>query len=1009
MLSCSKKGDITIKFHYKREYDDYENWSFYIWERDMYGRDLNPKEFSINKKGVIEDSFGRVLTIFLNKNEEVNKLGFLIKKGKQNEWLRKDIEIDRYIPLKKKMDIYVIEGKNEIFFSKKEALDYLEEEKSEKQISKKKEKIKVKIHYKRYDQDYAGWDIWVWKKYLLDIEKEGKAYQFEEDSFGRVACFFIEKDEDLINLGIKIKRFDWQEKDVDMDRYIDVRNVNEKGELEVYLLQYEEKIFYTRLDVDDSPKILKACIEGSNRICAVLNYPIMYNDTVNSFKVMCGNENLTVKYVNRIQNSKNYEIITKEELFIDKRYTLLKDGYKGIQVSIENRYDSKEFKERYIYRGNDLGLTYTKESSKFRVYAPTANSVKLCLYDAGIEGNLITEMQMEAKECGTWGIEVKGDLNGFYYTYKVDNYGKEREAVDIYVKAVGINGKRGAIINLEETNPIGFKDEKSPELPDILSSIIYEAHVRDLTIDKNSGVKNKGLFLGLTEDNTYSKEGEKTGLAHLKEIGITHLHLLPVFDFDSVNEMVDDGSYNWGYDPRHYNTPKGWYSTNASDPKTRIFEFKKMVQVLHENGIRVIMDVVYNHTAKTEDSDFNKIVPGYYYRKGRNGGFSNGSGCGNETASEREMVSKMIIDSLIYWVKEYHIDGFRFDLMALHDVNLMNRVRQEMDKIRPNIVIYGEGWTGFGESALAYEQQARRENSHKLNRIATFNDKMRDIIKGNNTKEGEREAGFANGASGKDELLKAHIVGSVWHNQINYDVVNITLVDTPEKSINYAAAHDNLTLSDKINCTNGFEREEERQKICKLCNAIVLTSQGIPFLSGGQEFMRTKQGMHNSYNAGDEINKFDWYRKTKYIEVFNYTKRLIAFRKRHPGLRMLNAEQINKNLKFMDINVSNVVGYTINNNANGDLFKKMAVIFNSSGNNVKVTLEGKEWAIALDDRKEEIKELETIKSINDGSELWVRPRSAVILGDVEGVKEDLKIKLLEQEKVKKEYNQMLIK
>lgn len=1006
MLSYSK-SDITIKFHYKRK-DDYKNWNFYLWERDIYGRDINPREVSIDKEGITENDWGKVIEVHPNKNKLVNKLGFLIKRGNVNEWLEKDINLDRYIPLKKKLDVYILEGERRVFFSKGEVRKYLKSIEKEEEVVKKKRKIKCRVHYKRYGKDYDGWSIWLWKRYLLDCEKEGTAYYFnKEDEFGRFAEFYIEVDEDLVDLGIKIKRFDWKEKDVDMNRYISIYKLNDRGELEVYLLQYEEEIFYNRESVNDSPKILKAYIEGSNRICAYLNYPVM--DGNNDFDVVCDDEKLEIKCINKMQNSKNYEIITKQDLFVDKKYTLLKSGYEKIQVSIEKRYDSQEFKEKYVYNGNDLGLTYGKEFSEFKIYAPAANGVKLCLYDSGVYGNLLREVNMEPGEKGTWKVRIDGDLDGLYYIYKVNNYGKEMEAVDVYAKAVGVNGKRGAIINLEDTNFDGWKEDKSPELSDILSSIIYEVHVRDFTIDENSGVRHKGLFLGAVEDNTYSREGEKTGLSHLKELGVTHVHFLPVFDYDSVNEMCDDGTYNWGYDPRNYNALKGGYSTNAFDPKTRIIEFKKMVKALHDNGIRIIMDVVYNHTARTEDSNFNKIFPGYYYRKNRNGEYSDGSGCGNEIASEREMVSKMIIESLIYWVKEYHIDGFRFDLMGLHDINLMNRVREEMDKIRPNIIIYGEGWTGFGISALPYEEQARRENLHRLKGVATFNDKFRDTVKGNNSQQGQGEAGFANGASGKDEALKAHIVGDVWHHQVNYDVVNTVLVDSPEKSINYVAAHDNLTLSDKIGFTNWFEGEDEHKKICKLCNAIVLTSQGIPFLSGGQEFMRTKKGMHNSYNAGDEINKFDWYMKAKYIEVFNYTKRLIDFRKRHAAFRMSSGSEINKNLKFMDINVSNVVGYTINNKANGDLFEKIAVIFNGSGNDVKVTLEGKDWAIALDDRKEEMKELEVIKNVENGSELWVRPRSAVILGDTMGVKEELKIREIEREKVNAVGNGMLIR
>lgn len=982
--------EITIRFHYKRKNDDYKDWNFWVWERDREGNDKNEREVNFDET---EDSFGKVVTVKVNKKKGIKKLGFIARRAeKDNDWAEKDIEDDRFIPLKKKnkeVDVYVVEGEKTYFLDKNKALKFIEDKNHKTVNQEKKEKVKIKIHYRRYDKDYEYdngndiWKLWVWEKDSLGFEGNGSSHDFSKvDKYGRYAEFYIEKGENLTDLGIRVYRGNWTDKDIDMNRYIPVSKIDENGNIEAYLLQEDDKIAYKRADVEDLPKILKAHIEDKHRIFAILNYcPVNMDD----FKVVDGDKELKVERVTEVAH-KTYEIVTKDELSVKNRYTLLKGGYKEKQISIEKLYDTEEFKKNFVYDGNDLGLTYTKEMSKFKVWAPVANSVKLCLYEKGIGGKCLEEINMKPSEKGTWELDVNKDLYGCYYTYKVDNYGKEMEAVDPYAKAVGANGERGAVIDLKTTNPKEWSQDVSPNLNHIEDSIIYEAHVRDITIDKNSGVKYRGKFLGLTEENTKSIEGEKTGLSHLKDLGVTHLHLLPIFDFSGVNERSDDGkTYNWGYNPENYNVPEGSYSTNANIPEVRIEECKEAIHALHKNNIRVIMDVVYNHTAKTEDSNFNKIVPGYYHRKRWDGSYSNGSGCGNEVSSEREMTKKMIIDSLKYWVKEYHVDGFRFDLMGLHDINLMNDIRKEMDNINPKIILYGEGWTAMGTSTLPYDQQARRENARQLDRIGTFNDVIRDAIKGSNSEEGEREPGFANGAFGKEDLIRASVVAAVRHYQIN----NNDKVDEPIQTINYASAHDNLTLWDKINCTNRFDREEERIKIDKLSAAIVMTSQGIPFIHGGEEFLRTKQGVHNSYESSDEINKFDWYRKTKYIDVNNYYKRLIALRKEHPAFRMTNSDDIRKNLHFMDnIHIPNVVGYTIRNNANGDNFSDVAVIFNANANKVQVTLPEGKWAMVLDGRKGEIRELECVKD----NRIWIDGITAVVLADAPSVEKELERK-----------------
>lgn len=1012
--NVAKESLKVFNFFYMRRDGRNKGLNLWKWERDRYGNDMNAEEVEFDNKDILKDDFVKIVTLKVKKTENLKKLGFLVKRTEgNNPWSEKDVAEDRFVPVKKSRDncnVYIINDVKEIFYTKEEAMEYLRNRERVEPVEDNQEKIKVKIHYRRHDGDYDGWNVWCWKRDYLDTEVEGRDYYFSNkpDSYGNYAEFYIDRSERLSKLGIIIKRNNWAERDIYINRFIDVTRVDENGELNVYLLQDEEKIVYREEDIDRSSKILKAYLSEDNRICAVLNRAIPNEDSMDDFVVM--DENGREVAVDSVKNIgyKRYEIITKENLSIDKKYTLLKNNYRGCQVSIESKYDSKEFNELFNYGGDDLGLQYSKERSKFKIWSPTANKVKLCLYKNGIEeaSEEVEEIEMTPAENGTWEVTVPRDLNGLYYKYKVNNYGKEREAVDIYAKAVGVNGERGAIIDLGDTNPDGWDKDRGPVLKNMEDAIIYEAHIRDLTIDENSGVEHKGKFLGIVEEGTRSKEGEKTGLSHLKDLGVTHVHVLPMFDYSGVNERTDDGKYNWGYNPENYNVPEGSYATDATDPKTRIIECKKAIKALHDKGIGVIMDVVYNHTAKTEDSNFNKMVPGYYYRKNSDDTFSNGSGCGNETSSEREMTAKMIIDSIKYWATEYHIDGFRFDLMGLHDIKLMNRIREELDKIRPNIIMYGEGWTGYGGSALPYDLRAIREHAWQLNNIGTFNDEGRDAIKGVNTKDREKDAGFVNGAIGKEELIKATIVAAVKHSQ-----VRITpKVDKPIKTINYVSAHDNRTLWDKICCTNSGDREEERIKIDKLSTAIVLTSQGIPFIHGGEEFLRTKKGVHDSYNAGDEINKFDWYRKAKYIDVNNYYKRLIALRKEHPAFRMTTEEDIEKNIRFIDMHIPNVVAYTINNHANEDSFERIVVIFNGNIGSVKVTLPDGMWAMVLDGRKEDITNLECVKNsglsssglkynkvesntqsynfLND-NELWVEGRSATILADAVSVDKEL--------------------
>jgi pullulanase len=607
------------------------------------------------------------------------------------------------------------------------------------------------------------------------------------------------------------------------------------------------------------------------------------------------------------------------------------------------------FDEYPVYKGNDLGIHFNNKETIFKVWAPVATEVVLRLYESSEGGEAISTHQLSKLNDGVWQINITKNIKDKYYTFQVLNEGKwSLETPDIYVKAVGVNGKRGMIVDLQETNPINWENDKRPILNRFTDIIIYESHVRDISISDNSGIKHKGKFLGFTEKGTNSKEGISTGLDHMKELGITHIHLLPSFDFNSIDESkLELNNYNWGYDPVHYNVPEGSFSTDPYNGKVRIKEFKQMVQSLHENGIRVILDVVYNHTAHLNTS-FNQFAPGYFYRHKADGSYSDASACGNETASERAMMRKFIIESVVYWAKEYHLDGFRFDLMGILDIETMNQVSEALHKVDPTIFIYGEGWTA-GTSPLAENLRAVKKNTDKLKKIAAFSDDIRDGLRGpfNNTKQ----SGFVSAVKGTAESVKFGIVASTQHPQVDYSQVNHSKASwaaEPYQTINYVSCHDDPTLFDRLAESNLGSTEADLIKMDKLAQTVVLTSQGIVFLHSGAELLRTKNGVHNSYKSPDSINQIDWSRKTKYKEVFDYYKGLVSLRKTHPAFRMPSTKMIQEHLRFIDTADELFIAYKISGYANGDQWKEILVLLNGDTSPKQFTLTAGNWTLVAD-------------------------------------------------------------
>lgn len=663
---------------------------------------------------------------------------------------------------------------------------------------------------------------------------------------------------------------------------------------------------------------------------------------------------------------------------------------------------NNEFEKLYNYDG-ELGVVYSKEKSKFILWAPTAEKVDLVLYgDDGYDYNCkpVKTYNMNKGINGTWIVEINEELNGQYYNYLVTIDGIVNEVVDPYAKAVGVNGKRGMVIDLNSTNPEGWEEDRKPELKAPTDSIIYEAHVRDLTIDETSGIKDefKGKFKGLTESNSHIPGTNiKTVINHIKNMGFTHIHLLPSFDYGSVDETkLDEPQFNWGYDPENYNVPEGSYSTNPYLGDVRIREFKEMVKALHEAGIRVVMDVVYNHTFNL-DSCLNKAVPKYYYRQDEEGNYSDASACGNETASDRYMFRRYMVDSVVYWAKEYHIDGFRFDLMALHDITTMKEIRTTLDEVDESILIYGEGWTG-GDTPLSSEEQALKVNTVKYGdlQIAAFSDDMRDAIKGHVFEDAT--PGFVNGFNGLEDVIKFGIVASTENDQVEYTggpnqysgYGTTAWANQPYQTVNYASAHDNLTLWDKLQTTNPDASEKELLAMNKMSAALVLTSQGIPFFQAGEEIARTKVNEdgsfnHNSYNASDSVNKIDWTRKEEYSDLFEYYKGLITLRKSHKSFRMNTTSDIQSGLNFLDVTDSNVVAYTLDGKQTNDSWDNIAVIFNSNDCEVEVELPSSDWTIVVNGEKAGVESLGTV----DGNTVVVPAKASYVLVDTNSYNESL--------------------
>ena len=602
-------------------------------------------------------------------------------------------------------------------------------------------------------------------------------------------------------------------------------------------------------------------------------------------------------------------------------------------------YDSPEFAEKYTYTGNDLGNTYSKTETKMRVWAPTATAVKVVTYatantlaDEGVE----TAMTQDVN--GTWVAAIAGDKDGLIYNYRVTVDGNTNEAVDPYVRATTINGERGVVVDLAKTNPANWKKTKPAFSGKTTDAVIYELHVRDFSIDASSGIPaaHRGKFLAFTDLNT-TNNGQKTGISAIKDLGVTHVELLPFFDFASVDEA--DPSFNWGYDPKNYNVPEGSYSSDPTKPTARITELKQAIQAMHDQKLRVNMDVVYNHVYNAGNFSQETIVPGYWFRTDETGELTNGTGVGNDVASERPMVRKFIVDSVKYWATEYNLDGFRFDLMGIHDIQTVNEITAALKVIDPTIIVIGEGWN---MGTLPDDQKANQINIAKLNNVALFNDQIRDGLKG--SVFNATDTGWATGKVSAASDIYAGIVGN-----IDYSAAFLTKWTTtaPGQSVNYVESHDNLALADKLTASVKGISPAGVAQLSQFASSVAFLAQGVPFLQAGQEFLRSKNGNDNSYNADDATNSLKWSTKVKHVATTKYYQGLFALRAAHPAFRMSTTAQVKANLKFLKT-TNNVIAYSLNGKAVKDAASTIVVIHNPNAAAATVTLPNKKkWSIVV--------------------------------------------------------------
>lgn len=606
---------------------------------------------------------------------------------------------------------------------------------------------------------------------------------------------------------------------------------------------------------------------------------------------------------------------------------------------------------------------YTPEKTTFTFWSSIAEKMEVRLYNTydAAEFEVIT---LQEQEGDYWTATIKGDQVGKFYTvcsYQGGEWGQESPG--IFAKAVSVNGQRAAIIDMQATNPEGWENDQRPAMADPTEVVVYETHMRDFTIDATSGIANKGKFIAFTEQGTQTAEGLASGIDHLKELGITHIQILPMYDYGSIDETtLDLNKYNWGYDPVNYNVPEGGYSTNPYDPTTRIREAKTMIQALHAAGIRVIMDVVYNHTFSAEGCALGRVVPQYFYRMNEDGSYANGSGCGNETASDKEMMRQFMVESVCYWAREYHIDGFRFDLMGIHDQETMRQIRAALDEIDPSIITYGEGWAA-SSPAYPYEQLAMKQWTYTMPRVGAFSDDIRNALIGSPF---DHHRGFASGNTASRDAVRYGLVACPdWSGE-------------PMQHVSYITCHDNYCLRDRIEVAAAEETEATKLRMNKLAQTAVMVSQGMTFFYGGEELFRTKQGVENSYQSPDSINVIEWANKQTYNDLYTYYREIIKIRRQHKGFRLGTAELVKNHVEFPETTQEGLIIYRIKDLQGIDTASSLVVLLNGTAEPMEAEVPQATYTVLAHDAQANANGMGTI----EGGKVQVAPYSATILAEI---------------------------
>lgn len=801
---------------------------------------------------------------------------------------------------------------------------------------------RVIIHYQKPDPTkYNPWNVWMWWD-----GADGKAYEFDKnganyvlDDYGAKGTWDLPGSANAQAIGFIIRTANW-DKDPDGDRFI--RNFVDRDGIptaEIWV-KSGSKFIWTKKPSSE-PMLLAARVTGLKEIKLTFDNSFNLDAEKANFELRDSlNQPVTIASWSALTGNASAGFTATmnlaENVRIGSVYNISHPTYGEQESDLGSLWNLQEFNDQYYYSGNDLGNTYSAEKTDFRVWAPTSDQLELVTYASASATEPSNVYQMEQSVKGTWTYTLNGNQDGTIYMYRAKFGTKVNEAIDPYVRATTINGDRGVVVDLESTDPVGWDEHQRPNnfsTGNPTDAIVYELHVRDLSIDKTSGVSsaNKGKYLAFTEQNTkFTSKGKTTltGLSSIKDLGVTHVELLPIYDFGSVDETGQGNQFNWGYDPKNYNVPEGSYSSNAADPKARIRELKTAIKAMHDNKLRVIMDVVYNHVQDSTNFSFEKLVPGYWYRRDATGVKTSGSGCGNDTATENPMVSKYIQDSVRYWTEEYKMDGYRFDLMGLIDITTMNEIRKQLNEIDPTIITLGEGWD---MGTLPKSQRATFANSSKIPGIATFNSIIRDGMKGGVW--ANDELGWVSGRYGQFASIQSGIVGNAPFPGLAGEWIGGI---EPGQTVNYIESHDNATFFDKLRMSMGKSIPTARLvETQKLGNAILFVSQGIPFIQAGQEFMRTKWDPvtktynKNSYNSTDQVNSLKWGDRITYASQVNYIKGMIALRKAHKAFRMTSADKIMENVEFLD-GTFGQLGWKINGKAVGDSWSSIVVLANSN-------------------------------------------------------------------------------